>query len=53
MRVTSVYGLTEASPGMTHSRIDDPAEVRYNTVGRDYEFTEVRVIDRKRVKNVR
>ena len=45
MRVTSVYGLTEASPGMTHSRIDDPAEVRYNTVGRDYEFTEVRVID--------
>ena len=34
MRVTSVYGLTEASPGMTHSRIDDPAEVRYNTVGR-------------------
>ena len=38
-------GLTEASPGMTHSRIDDPAEVRYNTVGRDYEFTEVRVID--------
>ena len=32
MRVTSVYGLTEASPGMTHSRIDDPAEVRYNTV---------------------
>ena len=45
MRVTSVYGLTETSPGMTHSRIDDPAEVRYNTVGRDYEFTEVRVID--------
>ena len=38
MRVTSVYGLTEASPGMTHSRIDDPAEVRYNTVGRDYEI---------------
>ena len=45
MRVTSVYGLTEASPGMTHSRIDDPAEVRYTTVGRDFEFTEVRVID--------
>lgn len=45
MRITSVYGLTETSPGMTHSRIDDPAEVRYNTVGYDYEFTEVRVID--------
>ena len=33
MRVTSVYGLTETSPGMTHSRIDDPVEVRYTTVG--------------------
>jgi len=45
MRVTSVYGLTETSPGMTHSRIEDPAEVRYNTVGHEFEFTEVRVID--------
>ena len=45
MKVTSVYGLTETSPGMTHSRIDDPAEARYNTVGRDFEHTEVRVID--------
>ena len=45
MRVTSVYGLTEASPGMTHTRIDDPEEARYLTVGREYEFTEVRVID--------
>ena len=45
MDVTSVYGLTETSPGMTHSRIHDPAEVRYTTVGSDYEFTEVAVID--------
>lgn len=45
MRVTSVYGLTEASPGMTHSRIDDPQEVRFTTVGHDFEFTEVKVID--------
>ena len=45
MKVTSVYGLTEASPGMTHSRIDDPAEARYNTVGREFEHTEVRVTD--------
>ena len=45
MKVTSVYGLTETSPGMTHSRIGDPAEARYNTVGRDFEHTEVRVID--------
>ncbi len=45
MKVTSVYGLTEASPGMTATRIDDPFDVRCNTVGREFEFTEVRVID--------
>ena len=45
MRITSVYGLTETSPGMTHSRIDDPDEVRYLTVGHEYELTEVRVVN--------
>ena len=45
VKVTSVYGLTEASPGMTASRIDDSFDVRCNTVGRDFEFTEVKVID--------
>ena len=45
MKVTSVYGLTEASPGMTHTRIDDPPHTRYTTVGREFEHTEVRVID--------
>lgn len=45
IKVTSVYGLTESSPGMTHSRIDDPAEVRYTTVGHDYEFVDVKVLD--------
>mgnify|MGYP002724329809 CR=1 FL=1 len=45
MDLTSVYGLTETAPGMTQSRVDDPFEVRCTTVGRDYEFTEVRVIN--------
>lgn len=45
MRITSVYGLTETSPGMTQTRIDDSFEVRCNTVGSDYEFTEVKVIN--------
>ena len=45
MQITSVYGLTETSPGMTQTRIDDSFEVRCNTVGREYEFTEVAVID--------
>ena len=45
MKLTSVYGMTETSPGMTQSRLDDPFEVRCTTVGRNYEFTDVRVID--------
>jgi len=45
MSITSVYGLTETSPGMTQTRIDDPFEVRCQTVGRPYEFTEVAVIN--------
>ena len=45
MKVTSVYGLTEAAPGMTATRIDDPFDVRCNTVGHDFEHTEVKVID--------
>lgn len=45
MKVTSVYGLTEASPGMTHTRIDDSFDVRCKTVGYEFEFTEVKVLD--------
>jgi fatty-acyl-CoA synthase len=45
MSITSVYGLTETSPGMTQTRIDDSFEVRTQTVGRPYEFTEVAVLD--------
>lgn len=45
MRITSVYGLTESSPGMTHTRIDDSFEVRTQTVGRPYEFSEVIVVN--------
>ncbi|HHU96324.1 MAG: AMP-binding protein [Bacteroidota bacterium] len=45
MDLTSVYGLTETAPGMTQSRVDDPFEVRCATVGREYEFTEVKVLD--------
>ncbi|MDR2953808.1 MAG: AMP-binding protein [Prevotella sp.] len=43
--ITSVYGLTESSPGMTHSTIDDSFEARCTTVGKEYPFTEVRVIN--------
>lgn len=45
MIVTSEYGLTEASPGMTQSRWDDSREVRWHTVGRAFEYSEVKVLD--------
>ncbi len=45
MDITSVYGMTETSPGMTQTRVDDSFEVRCTTVGREYEFTEVKVLD--------
>ncbi|HQB28024.1 MAG TPA: AMP-binding protein, partial [Paludibacter sp.] len=43
MNITSVYGMTESSPGITQTRVDDSFEVRTNTVGRPYEFTEVEI----------
>ncbi len=52
LRVTSVYGLTESSPGMSQTRIDDPDEVRYTTVGSDYEFVDVKVLDPETNKEV-
>ncbi len=45
MDITSVYGMTETSPGMTQTRVDDTFEVRCSTVGREYEFTEVKVLN--------
>ena len=52
LHVTSVYGLTESSPGMSQTRIDDSDEVRYTTVGRDYEFVDVKVLDPETNKEV-
>jgi fatty-acyl-CoA synthase len=41
--ITSVYGLTESSPGMTQSHADDPLEVKVGTVGRELPGVEVKV----------
>jgi fatty-acyl-CoA synthase len=43
--ITSVYGLTESSPGMTHSVLSDSFENRCTTVGKEYPYTEIAVID--------
>src|SRR5665647_54800 len=44
-QITSVYGLTEASPGMTQTTVDDPVELRVETVGKSFPAVEVRVVD--------
>lgn len=43
--ITSVYGQTEASPGITQSRTDDPVELRVATVGRALPGAEVKIVD--------
>lgn len=39
------YGFTEASPGMTGTRLDEPFDVRVGTVGRPFAHVEVGVLD--------
>jgi len=43
--ITIVYGQTEASPGITQTRTDDPVELRVSTVGRPLPGVEVRIVD--------
>ena len=43
--ITSVYGLTESSPGMTQSDVTDSIPLRCTTVGRPLPGVEVRVGD--------
>ncbi|MCR5690359.1 MAG: AMP-binding protein [Clostridiales bacterium] len=45
MTIVSVYGETESSPGDTMTRVTDPEEVRYNTVGSAFPHVECRIID--------
>ena len=45
LTITSVYGLTESSPGMTQTCLNDSFEQRCTTVGRDFPFVEVKVLD--------
>jgi len=43
--ITIVFGQTEASPGCTQSRVDDPIDVRVNTVGRPLPGIECKIVD--------
>ena len=44
-QISIVYGQTEASPGCTQSRVDDPIDVRVNTVGRALPGVECKIVD--------
>ena len=44
-QISIVFGQTEASPGCTQSRVDDPLDVRVNTVGRALPGVECKVVD--------
>ena len=43
--ITSVYGLTEASPGFTQTKAEDTFERKVNTVGTVFPNIEVKIID--------
>ncbi|TWJ18302.1 AMP-binding protein [Geobacter argillaceus] len=43
--ITSVYGQTEASPGITQTRTADSIELRVSTVGRALPGAEVKIVD--------
>jgi len=43
--ITIVYGLTEASPGITQSKTTDSLELRVRTVGRPMPEIEVKLVD--------
>ena len=43
--LTIAYGLTEASPVITQTTIDDPIDLRVTTVGKALPHTEVKVVD--------
>jgi fatty-acyl-CoA synthase len=46
-QITIGYGLTEASPIITQTSVDDPIEVRVSTVGRPIPGIEVKLVDRE------
>ncbi len=44
-QISIVYGQTEASPGCTQSRVDDPLDIRVNTVGSNLPGVECKIVD--------
>ena len=51
-RLMNAYGLIEGTSVVTMTRLDDPEEIRLNTVGRPIDGVEIRIVDQNR-KNLR
>lgn len=45
--ITIAYGLTEASPVMTQTSVDDSLDVKVSTVGNELDGIEVKIVDPK------
>ena len=50
--ITSVYGLTEGSPGFTQTSVDDPLVKRVETVGKPLPECEVKIVDPETGENM-
>ncbi|BDZ70964.1 AMP-binding protein [Methanobacterium petrolearium] len=50
--ITSVYGLTEGSPGFTQTGVDDPLIKRVETVGKPLPECEVKIVDPETGENL-
>jgi fatty-acyl-CoA synthase len=44
-QMTIAYGLTESSPVITQTTVEDPLELRVTTVGKPLPHTEVKIVD--------
>lgn len=47
-RLMNLYGLIEGTSVVTMTRLDDPKDVRYNTVGRAIPGIELKIVDEQR-----
>ena len=45
MKTISVYGQTELAPGDTMSSVSDDEYIRHNTVGRKFDYVDLKIVD--------
>ena len=45
MRLISVYGQTELAPGDTMSKVSDDKYIRHNTVGKKFDYVDLKIVD--------